>query len=107
MGGAGNASQILFVLSEVQLYSKWQRYFESFEFPYSFLSVEQYESLLLNSGFIINRVELISKDWSMMGKPALRVGFVQHGYLIHPEYRRNKETNLLKQYQVHTFRKYQ
>ena len=93
MGGTGNASQILSVLSEVQLYSKWQRYFESFEFPYSFLSVEQYESLLLNSGFIINRVELIPKDMEHDGKSGLE-GWIRTIWLPYtfriPEEQRNE-----------------
>ena len=41
MGGKGNASHILSVLSEIQSSPEWQPYFEGFEFPYGFLGIEE------------------------------------------------------------------
>lgn len=62
MGGKGNAATILQIIEELQTSDEWEKYFTNFEFPYGFLSVEEYEMLLNTSGFSINRVELIPKD---------------------------------------------
>ena len=62
MGGEGNAEGILSVLDKLKKSKEWKKYFTGFDFPYGFLGVEEYERLLNESGFIINRVELIPKD---------------------------------------------
>ena len=55
--------------------------------------MEQYESLLLNSGFIINRVELISKDMEHDGKAGLE-GWIRTTWLPYtsriPQEQRNE-----------------
>ncbi|KHD04924.1 SAM-dependent methyltransferase [Candidatus Thiomargarita nelsonii] len=84
MGGKGNAGVILSVLSEIQAYQKWQPYFENFEFPYGFFGVEEYESMLLNSGFKINRVELIQKKMEHAGNTGLE-GWIRTTWLPYTE----------------------
>jgi len=84
MGGKGNASHILSVLSEIQSYPEWQPYFEGFGFPYGFLGIEEYEALLLNSGFSINRVELIPKDMEHNGMLGLE-GWIRTAWLPYTE----------------------
>ncbi len=84
MGGKGNASHILSVLSEIQSYPEWKVYFEGFEFPYGFLGIEEYETLLLNSGFSINRVELIHRDMEHNGKSGLE-GWIRTTWLPYTE----------------------
>jgi len=68
MGGKGGVSQLISVLDEILSYSVWQAYFQDFEFPYTFLGVEEYETMLLDRGFQIKRVELIHKDAVHEGK---------------------------------------
>ena len=84
MGGKGNASYILSVLDEIQSYPEWQQYFDNFEFPYGFLGIEEYEKLLLESGFNINRVELIPKDMEHAGKSGLK-GWIRTTWLPYTE----------------------
>lgn len=84
MGGKGNASDVLTVLSEIQSYPEWQPYFEGFEFPYSFLGIEEYETLLLDAGFKINRVELIPKDMVHDGKSGFE-GWIRTTWLPYTE----------------------
>lgn len=71
MGGEGNAAEILEVLTEIQLLPEWCKYFKNYEFPYGFLGVEDYQALLLEAGFIVNRVQLIPKDMQHDGKSGL------------------------------------
>jgi len=62
MGGKGNAEGILSVLDELTYSTEWQPYFQNFEFPYGFYDVKEYSILLTESGFNIQRIELIPKD---------------------------------------------
>jgi len=62
MGGKGNAKEVLTVLGELQKSEEWKPYFSDFEFPYGFYGIDEYYRLLGESGFSINRVELIPKD---------------------------------------------
>jgi trans-aconitate 2-methyltransferase len=68
MGGKGGASLYISILDEILLLPEWQSYFKDFEFPYSFLGVEEYEGMLFEAGFQINRLELIPKDMIHAGK---------------------------------------
>lgn len=68
MGGKGGVSLYISVLDEILLFPEWQSFFKDFEFPYGFLGVEEYEVMLLESGFQINRIELIPKDMTHAGK---------------------------------------
>ncbi len=94
MGGKGNAGYILSVLEEVQSYSEWQPYFKNFEFPYGFFGTEEYEELLLDSGFNINRIELIPKDMEHIGKSGLEC-LKKKGINLSKKYLQN----ILKEYQ--------
>ena len=62
MGGEGNAQVLVSVLEQAISSPDWKAYFQNFEFPYGFLSVEKYRSLLKEVGFQAKRVELIPKD---------------------------------------------
>ena len=84
MGGKGNAKAILAVLEEMVSLPRWNSYFEGFEFPYGFLGTEQYEELLNDSGFYINRIELISKDMAHDGKEGLK-GWIRTTWLPYTE----------------------
>ncbi len=84
MGGKGNASDILSILSEIQSHPEWQSFFDGFEFPYGFLGIEEYEELLLNAGFNINRIELIPKDMEHNGKSGLE-GWIRTTWLPYTE----------------------
>jgi trans-aconitate 2-methyltransferase len=80
MGGKGNASGILSVLEQVQAQPEWQAYFKGFEFPYGFLGIDEYETLLLDSGLKPIRVELIPKDMQHAGISGLQ-GWIRTTWL--------------------------
>lgn len=61
MGGKGNAADILNVFDEIKLEKEWKSYFTDFDFPYGFHGDKEYRTWLAETGFIINRVELIPK----------------------------------------------
>ena len=84
MGGRGNAHDILTVLTEMQSYPEWVPYFEHFEFPYSFLGIDEYDKLLRDSSFEINRVALLPKDMEHAGKPELE-GWLRTTWLPYTE----------------------
>ena len=80
MGGKGDAEGILSIINEVKASDKWAQYFTGFEFPYTFLGVDDYHVLLKEAGFSINRVELIPKDMTHDGKSGLE-GWVRTTWL--------------------------
>jgi trans-aconitate methyltransferase len=84
MGGKGNAEQVLSVVDDVQTRTEWRVFFVDFEFPYSFLGVEEYERLLSDAGFTINRVELIPKDMVHSGIAGLE-GWIRTTWLPYTE----------------------
>ncbi len=96
MGGKGNASYILSVLEEIKAAPEWQQYFENFDFPYGFLGIEEYEKMLSQSNFKIDRIELIPKNWSTQENWGWRAGFERHGYPIQRGFPKKKKNNLLK-----------
>jgi trans-aconitate methyltransferase len=61
MGGKGNASDILDVLSEIIQKDPWKIYFENFANPYYFYSPEDYEGWIRHTGFTKSRIELLPK----------------------------------------------
>lgn len=71
MGGKGDAEGILSIINDVKASDKWAQYFTEFEFPYTFLGVDEYQMLLKESGFSVKRVELIPKDMTHDGKSGL------------------------------------
>jgi trans-aconitate methyltransferase len=77
---------------ELKARKEWQQYFDNFEFPYGFLGTEEYENLLLASGFTINRIELIPKDMVHAGKSSFE-GWIRTTWLPYtervPEERKN------------------
>ncbi len=62
MGGEGNAQEILTVLSKLISSKEWQPFFQNFDFPYEFYGIQEYRKLLSETGFKINRVDLVPKD---------------------------------------------
>jgi trans-aconitate methyltransferase len=79
MGGKGDAEGILSIMNDLKTSNKWAQYFTEFEFPFTFLGVDDYQALLKESGFSINRVELIPKDMTHDGKPGLE-GWIRRGF---------------------------
>ena len=84
MGGKGNAGEILSILDEILSFPRWRPYFEGFEFPYGFLGIDEYEVLLKDAGFTINRVELVPKDMEHDGKSGLK-GWIRTTWLPYTE----------------------
>jgi trans-aconitate 2-methyltransferase len=96
MGGKGDAEGMLSVIDDVKASDKWAQYFTEFEFPYTFLGIDEYQILLKESGFSIKRVELIPKDMTHDGKPGLEDGFEQHGCPIWSEFQKQRGKHLSK-----------
>ena len=84
MGGKGNAAEIVEVLSELQTEKKWHTYFNGFDFPFYFPGTNEYESLLLDCGFTLNRIELIPKKMDHAGITALK-GWIRTTWLPYTE----------------------
>jgi trans-aconitate methyltransferase len=62
MGGKGNASEIIEVLSKLIKNKPWKNYFKSFSTPYYFHSPLDYDYWLNDIGFLKSRNELIPKE---------------------------------------------
>ena len=84
MGGKGNAAEIVEVLSELQTETKWHTYFNGFDFPFYFPGTNEYEALLLDCGFTLNRIELIPKKMDHAGTTALK-GWIRTTWLPYTE----------------------
>ena len=84
MGGKGNAAEIVEVLSELQTEKKWHTYFSGFDFPFYFPGTNEYEALLLDCGFTLNRIELIPKKMDHAGTTALK-GWIRTTWLPYTE----------------------
>ena len=84
MGGKGNAAEIVEVLSELQTEKKWHTYFNGFDFPFYFPGTNEYEALLLECGFKLNRIELIPKKMDHAGITALK-GWIRTTWLPYTE----------------------
>lgn len=80
MGGKGNAANILTVLDEMRLENKWKSYFMDFDFPYGFYGDQEYRTWLVETGFIIKRVELIPKIMTHPNKEGLE-GWIRTTWL--------------------------
>ncbi|HID69904.1 MAG TPA: methyltransferase domain-containing protein [Desulfobacterales bacterium] len=62
MGGYGNAEGIFNVIDQIITSESWKHYYENFDFPYRFCTINDYEKWLPASGYIARRIELIPKD---------------------------------------------
>lgn len=71
MGGKGNASEFVDVVTEVTNKPEWQSYFSHFDFPFHFYNVDDYQAWLEHAGFQAERIELIPKDMQHEGKKGL------------------------------------
>jgi trans-aconitate 2-methyltransferase len=47
---------------------RWAASFENFESPYGFYGLEEYRSLLVESGFVVDRLKLIERDVTHQGR---------------------------------------
>jgi trans-aconitate methyltransferase len=83
-GRKRDAEGIISIINDVKASNKWAQYFTEFEFPYSFLGIDEYQVLLKESGFSINRVELIPKDMTHDGKSGLE-GWIRTTWLPYTE----------------------
>lgn len=70
-GGFGNAADILEVFSELGRNEKWKDYFGEFRNPYFFYRDRDYIPWLSESGFRVQRLELVPKDMTHQGKEGL------------------------------------
>jgi len=84
MGGKGDATDIISTMNDVKASAKWAQYFTEFEFPFTFLGVDDYQVLLQEAGFSIHRVELIPKDMMHDGKSGL-AGWIRTTWLPYTE----------------------
>lgn len=62
MGGWGNAASILEVVGRLLARKQWSSCFEGFTSPYHFYRPEDYEAWLVETGFRVERAELVPKD---------------------------------------------
>jgi len=62
MGGKGNASEIIELLSSMITTNTWKKYFTNFKFPYHFYSPEDYLKWSNQTGFNPSRIELVPKQ---------------------------------------------
>lgn len=62
MGGYGNASAFIAVLTGLMRSPEWSPYFVNFAFPYHFFDIADYHRWLPQAGYEALRVELIPKD---------------------------------------------
>jgi len=84
MGGKGGAEGLISVIDEIKAANEWAQYFHEFEFPYNFMGIDEYQVLLNDSGFSINRLELIRKDMTHDGKSGLE-GWIRTTWLPYTE----------------------
>jgi trans-aconitate 2-methyltransferase len=70
--GHGNAASLIETAFEIMGSDRWRPFFTNFRFPWSFFSVEQYNHLLKQAGFIPRDVKLIGKTMSHEGAIGLR-----------------------------------
>ncbi|MDX2273321.1 MAG: methyltransferase domain-containing protein [Cyanobacteriota bacterium] len=70
-GGQGNAEDILQVFAELIASQSWDPYFDSFSNPYFFYGDRDYRLWLEDAGFTIERLELVPKDMTHLGKAGL------------------------------------
>jgi len=70
-GGQGSASDVLQVFSEVVARQPWKNYFDKFDNPYFFYGNQDYFLWLAKVGFNVERLELVPKDMTHLGKEGL------------------------------------
>ncbi|MBE9018318.1 SAM-dependent methyltransferase [Chroococcidiopsis sp. CCALA 051] len=70
-GGKGGAADVLQVFSEVIARKHWSNYFDGFHNPYFFYSDREYAPWLNETGFKVERLELVPKDMAHVGKEGL------------------------------------
>jgi trans-aconitate methyltransferase len=71
MGGKGNAAAVFKIIDSMLEEEKWSSYFRNFVFTYGFYGSEEYEKLLKKAGFLIERLEMSSKDMALEGERGL------------------------------------
>ena len=84
MGGKGNASEIVDVLTKLKNEKKWRSYFKKFNFHFNFPDTNEYKALLMDCGFTLNRIELIPKIMEHEGVEALK-GWIRTTWLPYTE----------------------
>lgn len=70
-GGKGGAADVLQVFFEVIASKHWRNYFNEFHNPYFFYSDRDYAPWLNETGFKVERLELVPKDMTHSGKEGL------------------------------------
>ena len=71
MGGEGNARDIVAAAEKVMGRSEWSRFFRDFQFPYGFHNDTDYRTWLHDTGFVVDRAELIAKEMVQPGRSGL------------------------------------
>ncbi len=84
-GGEGNAAQVLATFAELTSIDIWKPYFTDFDNPYFFYGVKDYQTWLEQSGFKVNRLELVPKDMTHQGKSEL-AGWIRTTWMPFTKY---------------------
>jgi trans-aconitate 2-methyltransferase len=84
-GGEGNAVDVLQVFSELAACEPWQRYFDGFRNPYFFYGTQDYSLWLKKAGFKVERLELVPKDMTHLGKAGL-AGWIRTTWMPFTQY---------------------
>jgi trans-aconitate 2-methyltransferase len=80
-GGKGNSAGILQVFDEILASETWSQYFDDdFCHPHFFYSDREYRLWLQESGFAINRLELVPKDMTHNGSQDL-AGWIRTAWM--------------------------
>ena len=80
MGGKGNASEIIEVMSSLTSSQPWRMYLKDFKFPYYFYSVDEYSTWIDQTNFSKSRIDLITKYMTHDGSKELE-GWIRTTWL--------------------------
>ena len=80
-GGKGNAAEILKIADFMLESEKWSFYFRNFAFPFGFYGPKEYDKWLKEAGFLVKRLEIISKDMVLEGEKGLFAWIASTWYL--------------------------
>lgn len=84
-GGKGNAADIIQVFADLAAGTRWGRYFTDFHTPYFFYGPDDYIPWLHETGFMIDRLELVPKDMIHSGADGL-LGWIRTTWMLLTDY---------------------
>jgi trans-aconitate 2-methyltransferase len=71
MGGRGNAEEMLRTVEDTAAGERWRGFFGGFNDPYHLYGPDEYEAWLAETGFRLERAELVPKDMQQEGPEGL------------------------------------